>query len=72
MLMEDTRTDATLASRDGTAPFNVIRFSYDRFNPAVGEMLIKRGAAIDGLNGQGLTPLMRSSWNVIARMRTSN
>jgi ankyrin repeat protein len=62
MLLDDPRTDATLARRDGATPFNLLRFTENKFNAALAEALLKRGAAINGLNSEGQTPLMRSCW----------
>jgi hypothetical protein len=63
MLLDDPRTDATLARRDGATPFNLLKFTENRFNAGIAEALLKRGAAINGLNSQGQTPLMRSCWS---------
>jgi ankyrin repeat protein len=63
MLLEDPRTDVTLARRDGTTPMNLLKYFDEKFNATVAEALIKRGAGINGVNSEGWTPLMRSSWN---------
>lgn len=62
MLLEDPRTDANLARRDGTMPIHLIPYSDNKFNPGVAEALIKRGAAINTSSSQGKTPLMRCCW----------
>lgn len=63
MLLEDPRTDATLARQDGTTPMNLLKYFDEKFNAAIAEALLKRGAAINGANSEGWTPLMQSSWN---------
>src|SRR4030095_2797937 len=62
MLLEDPRTDASLARRDGRTPIHLPEFSDSKFNAGIAEGLLKRGAAINSVNSSGQTPLMRTSW----------
>jgi hypothetical protein len=62
MLLDDPRTDANLERRDGMKPLDLIRFSDSKFNAAIADGLIKRGASINGANSKGETPLMSSCW----------
>lgn len=62
MLLEDPRTEASLARRDGATPIHLIEFLDSRFNPSIIEALIKRGADINAVNKEGKTPLMRCCW----------